>query len=211
MTPTHTRDASHRASAFLAAAHEVVRALAVAVCLAAFAAVDLTAQHRTPLFESGVSGEPSAALDSEAGNTRTPSGAGTIAVANGRAASHAPTLALGGLAGGALGVVGGAIVGRGVELFAEQVGLVDQCGECFFTAGPFYGAALGEMVGIPLGVHLANGRRGSYWTGIAYSGLVGVIGTVALATAGVANELWLVVPAAQIYASTLAEVRTGRP
>jgi hypothetical protein len=83
----------------------------------------------------------------------------------------APVLTLGGLAGGAVGVVGGFFVGA---LLASD----DDGDDLDVLSGGVAGATIGEGLLLPLGVNLANGGRGAYTTsalaslGIAAAGLL---------------------------------------
>lgn len=82
-------------------------------------------------------------------------------------------LVLGGAIGWALGVVGGGFIGAGVEVRNTEH-CYDWCG----AAGFLLGAIVGESLLVPLGVHIANGRQGTYGKsaaaslGIAAAGLV---------------------------------------
>ena len=119
-------------------------------------------------------------------------------------------LVLGGVLGGGLGLVGGAIAGAGLEV---AMGCDhDYCG----IAGGLLGAMAGEIILLPLGVHLANGRQGNYGyallasAGSAAGGLL-----LSLAAGAIAGErsidvaLWTI-PVAQLASSILVERRTSR-
>ncbi len=67
-----------------------------------------------------------------------------------RARLHPRWLAIGGIVGGAVGVVGGALAGA---KFTEN-----DCEDCALVGG-VYGAVAGGSALLPVGVHLANGRR----------------------------------------------------
>jgi len=117
------------------------------------------------------------------------------------------TLSVGGIAGGALGFFGGGLLGYWVE-----TGLAGCEGEewCGF-AGVLFGSVIGEMVALPLGVHLANRSRGSYAPGLATSLAVGLGGiALAAATGGIAGPLVVpAIPVAQILAAISVERRTA--
>ncbi len=117
------------------------------------------------------------------------------------------TLSIGGVAGGALGFFGGGLLGYGVE-----TGLAGCEGEewCGF-AGILFGAVIGEMVALPLGVHMANRSRGSYAPGLATSIVVGLGGlALAGATGGIAAPLVVpAIPIAQILAAIAVERRSA--
>ncbi|MCG3118657.1 MAG: hypothetical protein ALAOOOJD_00897 [bacterium] len=63
----------------------------------------------------------------------------------------------GGLLGGAIGLLGGAVVGSGLDVATSNNGYDPYDG----LAGAVIGAPVGEAIGMPIGVHLGNGRRGS--------------------------------------------------
>lgn len=125
--------------------------------------------------------------------------------ASGRQASDA-MLALGGIAGGGLGLFGGAALGYAIETGLTGCEGGDWCG----ILGAFGGGLVGELVMLPLGVHLANGRRGSYgWTAAA-SLLAAAAGGLASTGFGDADFMMFVVPAAQIYAAVVVQKKTAR-
>lgn len=106
----------------------------------------------------------------------------------------------GGVLGGVAGLFAGAVVGGWLtEHDCEDCGL----------AGVVYGGIAGWSVGIPMGVHMVNGRRGSYGRSLLAS--LG-IGTVGLAAAFATNSgaVLLTVPVAQIVTSVLIERKTEK-
>ena len=120
-------------------------------------------------------------------------------------------LVLGGAAGGAVGLVGGAYVGyflaAGPNGCGDPGNPDDWCG----FGGALLGAVVGEVSMIPLGVHLANGRRGSY--GPALLASTGVFAGGILLAAAVRDEsgiLFWSIPAGQIAASMYVERATAR-
>jgi hypothetical protein len=115
--------------------------------------------------------------------------------------THPALLALGGIVGGAAGVVGGAIAGAR----AGQ----NRCEECAIFGG-IAGAVAGGSVGLPLGVHVANGRRGSYLPALGASLAIGGAG---LGMAMLANDaaVMIPVPVLQMVAAILIERSTSRP
>jgi hypothetical protein len=115
--------------------------------------------------------------------------------------THPGLLALGGVLGGAVGLVGGAYVGARIT--------EDDCEDCFLLGG-IRGAIAGGSAGIPLGVHLANGRRGKLLPSLLASLAIGGAG---LGAAVLANkyELMIPVPVAQLVASILIERSTSEP
>lgn len=98
----------------------------------------------------------------------SPSAADSWSVAESRSM---PILAAGGLAGGAVGAVGGFYVGA---VLASD----DDDDDLEFLSGGVAVATIGEGLLLPLGVHIANGSRGSYGKsalvslGIAAAGLL---------------------------------------
>ncbi|HET9725740.1 MAG TPA: hypothetical protein VFP28_02420, partial [Gemmatimonadales bacterium] len=73
---------------------------------------------------------------------------------------------LGGVAIGAAGLFGGALVGDRFQSYP--------CEDCI--EGAFYGALAGESLAIPLGVHLADHRRGKLGPALAASIGIGAVG-----------------------------------
>lgn len=131
---------------------------------------------------------------------------GESAVTTSPGASQRPVLLLAGagLLGGAAGMVGGAYLGSSAE----------GCGTPPCGAAGLTGAALGEVLGMSLGVHLANGRRGAWAADLMAALASGVAGGMVLArilpATGTANDLVLVsVPLIQIVATVITERRTA--
>lgn len=135
-----------------------------------------------------------------------PSGrSGPIEPRGSQEAVDVPLLAGGGLAGGAVGLFGGGVLGYTLSGGGRICG-DDSCG----LLGGVYGAAMGEVVLLPLGVHLANRARGNYGYSLLASAAVGAIG-VGLAGATNSTELLLAVPIGQLISSVLIERATSRP
>jgi len=113
----------------------------------------------------------------------------------------AVTLGFGGLVGGALGFFAGGLAG-------VAVCGCDSGGEGYDELEAFFwGAAVGTAIPIPLGVHRANRSAGNYWTALAVSGGISVIG---LAAAYAVNDdasgaIVLLIPVSQIISSVLIE------
>jgi hypothetical protein len=126
------------------------------------------------------------------------------------AEQEAPTaqLILGGLAGGALGLYAGAYAGNAVERAGIRSGWWNSCIDCWVSAGPVLGAAALESVGVPLGVHLANGRRGQFWSSALLS--LGIGTAAALLSEPTSGASLLIAPVAQIYTSIRIERATSR-
>lgn len=116
-------------------------------------------------------------------------------------------MAFAGLVGGAAGLFGGALLG-----YVVDTGLTDCAGEewCGFR-GVLLGGVVGEVMMLPLGVHLANRGRGNYGSGVAATALVGVGGLLVAAGMGdVVPATALLVPAAQLVAAVTVEKSTAR-
>ena len=114
-------------------------------------------------------------------------------------------MSLGGVAGGAAGLAGGFYLGA---VLADD----DDGDDLDALAGGVMGAAIGEALLLPLGVHLANRGRGSYGNAALTSAAIAVAGLFALAavqvdTPGTAVVL-VAVPVAQIAAAIGIERKT---
>jgi hypothetical protein len=86
-------------------------------------------------------------------------------------------LVAGGLAGGATGALAGALIAGGLRFLApcdDQDGCIDRYADWAFS-----GAVLGQSVGLPLGVHLANGRQGRLPPALLASAGIGTAGLIA--------------------------------
>lgn len=110
-------------------------------------------------------------------------------------------LAAAGLLGGAVGAVGGGYLGA---LMAS-----DQDEDLDEVAAALAGAAVGEALLLPLGVHLADGRRGGYWSAALVSAGLAGAGVAAMAASGwnppVVPIVLVVVPVAQVGLSIAIE------
>lgn len=114
-------------------------------------------------------------------------------------------LVLGGMLGGAAGFAGGAVLGALLAPEPES----DWDFTRIFAAG--VAATAGEAALLPFGVHLANGRRGSYGYALAASTGIAALGlAAAFNTADPYRGASLVsIPLAQLAASIAIE-RRGR-
>jgi len=109
-------------------------------------------------------------------------------------------LVAGGLLGGAVGVFTGAAVGgKATE---------DDCEDCALV-GVVYGGVAGGSALLPLGVHIANGRRGSYARSLLASLAIGGAGLGAALATG-EGGIMFVVPVLQLVSSILIERGTSR-
>ena len=122
----------------------------------------------------------------------------------GRPARNPVLLALGGVLGGAAGGLAGGFGGAALEQGGGCRGS-DQCG----LRGAILGGMAGIAVAAPLGVHIANGRRGSYGQSLILSTLVSTaIGGLAWAVRS--EEIAYLMPAAHIATAVVVETRTSR-
>lgn len=113
-----------------------------------------------------------------------------------------PVLVFGALLGGAVGVVGGALIGAGLTPCAP--------GEEGFCTMP--GLLIGPLVGtsicIPVMVHAFNGGRGNFGANVLATGGVGVgLILTAVAVGGEAGFL-VTIPLAQMVTSVAVEETT---
>ncbi len=111
----------------------------------------------------------------------------------------------GGVLGGAVGLVAGGLVGAAIGGGNAICG-DDACG----LEEAAYGAIIGEATLLPLGVHLANRRRGNYALSLLASAAIGAAGVLAV---DAANDGWplIPVPIAQLITSIVIERATARP
>ena len=101
----------------------------------------------------------------------------------------------GGLAGGVAGTYGGLLVGVALDPNADDI-----------TTEMVAGLLVGEMLLLPVGVHLGNARKGSF---LADLGVSVVIGTTAiLLTSGTDSGVPLVVGAIAQYGAVVAVERS---
>lgn len=111
-----------------------------------------------------------------------------------------------GLGLGAAGILLGGAIGLGVaDCPAEE--------ECELQ-GAFYGAAAGETLGMALGIHIGNRRRGSFALDIVTATLISGTGIGVAYASDWDNEVTLLalvaVPIAQLIGVTLLERAVGR-
>lgn len=121
-----------------------------------------------------------------------------------RAASPGiPGLVLAGLIGGTVGVFAGGFIGSALGGGNAICG-DDACG----LEEAVYGAIIGESALLPLGVHLANHRRGSYGLSLLASGAIALAGVAAV---DATDDGWplIAVPVGQLVSSILIERATG--
>lgn len=112
---------------------------------------------------------------------------------------HVAVLALGGVLGGAAGAFAGGIIGAKAA---------DTCEDCALE-GLVYGLVAGGSAALPLGIHLANRRRGNYGLSLLASLAIGAAGfgaTLASHEGGV----MIAVPVLQLVSSIAIERSTTR-
>jgi len=112
-------------------------------------------------------------------------------------ASH---LWLAGGGGAVLGALAGGVAGYGIAVSQGCRG--EFCG----LGGIVIGLTLGEIVGAPLGVHLANGRRGPLGVELTASAVVALVGLTVPYISGSGLIFWSV-PLAQIATAIHLERR----
>jgi hypothetical protein len=132
-----------------------------------------------------------------------------------------PRLVGGGVLGGVAGVLAGGLLG----LVAGGNHCTDSGNPdtCYGLEGTLIGAAAGYTVGVPVGTHYANHRRGNLGRSLLVSTAIAGAGAGVLAASGVhwnsaSNStgrkvvpvVLLAVPIAQIVASVRIEERTSR-
>lgn len=110
-------------------------------------------------------------------------------------------LVAGGVAGGGVGMFAGMIAGALIDGKADE-----DCIDFCFGPGLILGTLAGEALGGALGVHLANGRRGSLPLGMLTS--AGIL-TLGLFTALEVPEILLVIPVAQLVGAIRIERATA--
>ena len=107
-------------------------------------------------------------------------------------------MAAGGILGGVVGLFGGAFAGVAI----------DPPGYWDVSVGGLIGASVGEVVGIPLGVHLANKKQGNFPLALLAS--LGVAGAGVGLTAATEEPAFLIAtPIAQLIASIAVEQKTA--
>ena len=167
---------------------------AFAALILAAAPCPLAGQRLTPnpfpRAELDLGTNPPSARSAAAANlgTATPSSGGNVG-----------GMILGGVALGAAGLFGGALIGDRFQRFP--------CEDCI--EGAFYGALAGESLAIPLGVHLADHRRGNLAPALVASLGIGALGL----GAAVVTDQWgilLAIPVLQVAASIGIERHTAR-
>ncbi len=106
---------------------------------------------------------------------------------------------------GALGFVAGGLAASQVDQDCEDLGCLE---------APFYGAALLGTIGVAVGAHLGNGRRGNLGLDLLTSaGIWGLgIGPIIASQSGddLAVAMFLAVPIVQVLLTTEVERATGR-
>jgi hypothetical protein len=121
-------------------------------------------------------------------------GAGTFAAGDTLRTSTG-LLVIGGVAGGALGFIGGAYAGY----YVARADCEDDEWFCGLD-GVAVGALIGEALMLPLGVHLMNSQRGPYVTQVLASGVITGAGLLAGYFTPDLAYVWAVaVPVAQLF------------
>jgi hypothetical protein len=108
-----------------------------------------------------------------------------------------------GLLAGTVGFFGGGFVGAAIDK-ASSEGYEEWDG----LYGFIIGASIGESLLLPVGVHLANGRRGNLPLALLAS--IGIAGTgIALAASAEDAKILVAIPIAQLVACTAIERSTS--
>ena len=108
-----------------------------------------------------------------------------------------PSLAwplLGGAVGGFAGMMGGLVVGASIDPVGDDI-----------SPGMAYGLLAGEMLFLPVGVHLGNGRKGNFLTDLAVSAAIGT--TAVFFTSASNEEFPLILATAAQYGAVVAVER----
>lgn len=121
---------------------------------------------------------------------------------------HPLLLAAGGVVGGAAGMLAGGLLGGDLTCAGAEPE-DDLC----FLPGAFLGGTVGMSLGVPTGVHLADGRRGDWLLGTAASMTVWGAGVGLMAAMGFegpgAVVTFAAVPLGQLVATTAIERDTS--
>jgi hypothetical protein len=106
--------------------------------------------------------------------------------------------------------LGGVLAGAGGALAGGAIGarLTDTCEDCALE-GLAYGLVAGWSTAAPLGVHLANGRKGNYGEALFASLAVGAAGFGATLATG-EGAIMIAVPVMQLVSSIAIEGATSR-
>lgn len=121
--------------------------------------------------------------------------------------AHPAKMVVGGLIGGAAGLYLGGVFGANLSgggLSGNDVGGGDSWND---LGNALLFGAIGESLGMALGIHMANDRRGSYWRdAIAVAGT----GFIMLIPAATIDHAWVIIPVAQLWSGIVVERRTTR-
>lgn len=121
--------------------------------------------------------------------------------------AHPAAMVAGGLIGGAAGLYLGGVFGanlNGSGLQSDTFGGADAWSD---IGNAIVFGALGESLGMALGIHMANRGRGSFWRdALAVAGT----GIVLLIPAATIDNAWVIIPVAQLWSGIVVERRTTR-
>jgi hypothetical protein len=121
--------------------------------------------------------------------------------------AHPAAMVAGGLIGGAAGLYLGGVFGanlNGSGLQSDTFGGADAWSD---IGNAIVFGALGESLGMALGIHMANRGRGSFWRdALAVAGT----GIVLLIPAATIDDAWVIIPVAQLWSGIVVERRTTR-
>lgn len=109
-------------------------------------------------------------------------------------------LAAAGVVGAGVGMVAGAVGGAAIDGRPDE-----DCLDFCFGPGFVLGALAGEALGVATGVHLANGRKGSFLLDLATS--TGVL-ALGIAVGHEVPSAGLLIPVSQIFGAVVVERTT---
>lgn len=121
--------------------------------------------------------------------------------------AHPAKMVVGGLLGGAAGLYLGGVFGANLSGGGLSANDVGGGGSWNDLGNALLFGAIGESLGMALGIHLANDRRGSYWRGavaVAGTGIIMLIPAVSI------DNAWVIIPVAQLWSGIVVERRTTR-
>ena len=193
-----------------------VAALGALACSTAARAQPASGAARSVVVEAGADVEPSpsAPLTKQA-IRRAMTPAGALGSSSGARSPSPVLLSLGGVGGWIVGTAAGASVGWLLVDGWNRSRRALLLTEALFV---YASAAVGAALGAPLGIHLANGGRGGYWTTAGASALAlgigvgltvlsaGVLRAPSAVSAGLAVGTWT----AQIGTAVAVERATAR-
>lgn len=121
--------------------------------------------------------------------------------------THPAKMVVGGLIGGAAGLYLGGVFGANLSGGGLSANDVSGGGSWNDLGNALLFGAIGESLGMALGIHVANKRQGSYWRdAVAVAGT----GLILLIPAAAIDNAWVIIPVAQLWSGIVVERRTTR-